>query len=82
MQHSVTIQGSIFLTIDYIYFYSKLFRYVTKYKIPFRDIVSIDIQTGVVYNIISIKTNENDNNEVCINIYNYNLNISLIIYIY
>ncbi|KAG4107526.1 hypothetical protein H8356DRAFT_921137 [Neocallimastix lanati (nom. inval.)] len=69
MQHSVTIQGSIFLTIDYIYFYSKLFRYVTKYKIPFRDIVSIDIQTGVVYNIISIKTNENDNNEYIIKMY-------------
>jgi len=30
MQHKVTIQGSIFLTIDYIYFYSKLFKYVTK----------------------------------------------------
>jgi len=71
MQHGVTIQGSIFLTIDYIYFYSKIIKYVTKYKIPFRDIVSINIKTGVVYDYISIKTNESNNNEVCINIYIY-----------
>ncbi|OUM57285.1 hypothetical protein PIROE2DRAFT_65087, partial [Piromyces sp. E2] len=63
MQHGVTIQGSIFLTIDYIYFYSKIFKYVTKYKIPFRDVVSINSQTGVVYNVVAIKTNENENNE-------------------
>jgi len=69
MQHGVTIQGSIFLTIDYLFFYSKLFKYVTKYKISFRDIVSINIQTGVVYNVISIKTNEIENNEYIIKMY-------------
>ncbi|ORX34876.1 hypothetical protein BCR36DRAFT_588538 [Piromyces finnis] len=69
IQHGVTIQGSIFLTIDYIYFYSKIFKYVTKYKIPFRDIISIDSQAGVVYNIISIKTNESENNEYIIKMY-------------
>lgn len=69
MQHGVTIQGSIFLTIDFIYFYSKLFKYVTKYKIPFRDVVSINSQAGVVYNMVSIKTNESENNEYIIKMY-------------
>jgi len=69
IQHGVTIQGSIFLTIDYIFFYSKIFKYVTKYKIPFRDIISINSQKGVVYNIITIKTNENENNEYIIKMY-------------
>jgi len=69
MQHKVTIQGSIFLTIDYIYFYSKLFKYVTKYKIPFRDVVSINNQAGVVYNTVSIKTNESEDNEYLIKMY-------------